>query len=198
VASTLAGPALEALLERGWGEHELPPAGEAEVDAMVAEYMRIHGRHVDTEGRPLQTEMRCALVAAPGSKNPLFLRTVLEELRQFGSFEALPNRVRHYLEADNPKDLFLRVLARWQVDFDGRGAGDEDRSRDLTGRAITHLWASRQGLSEPEWLDLLGFRLGADRQPLSTDPLPRALWTPLFLALEPHLSQRGGLLAFRA
>lgn len=180
LASALAGQALEALRERGWTEHDLPRASKAEVDAMVGEYLRIHAR-------ALEPELRHELVTARGSKNPLFLRTVLEELRQFGSFERLPQRVRHYLEADNPKDLFLRVLTRWQEDFDGKDPEQDKSKLNLVRRALTHLWAARQGLSEAEWLDLLGD---------GSQPLPRALWTPLFLALEPHLSQRAGLLAF--
>ena len=104
-------------------------------------------------------------------------------MRQFGSFERLPERVRHYLEAKHPKDLFLRVLTRWQEDYDD-ASEKELLKKDLVRRAMTHLGAARQGLSEPEWLDLLGD---------DGNPLPRALWTPLFLALEPHLSRRAGL-----
>ncbi len=180
IASSLPGPALEALRQRGWTEHDLPPADEAEVDAMVSAYLKIHAR-------ALEPGLRQQLVTAPGSKNPLFLRTVLEELRQFGSFEKLPQRVAHYLEAGNQRELFLRVLRRWQEDFDGKKAEQEGRTPDLVRRALEHLWAARQGLSEPEWLELLGEQ---------GDPLPRALWTPFFLALEPHLSQRAGLFAF--
>jgi nephrocystin-3 len=180
LASSLPSPALDTLLERGWVEHDLPRASEAEVDAMVGEYLKIHAR-------TLEPVLRHELVTATGAKNPLFLRTVLEELRQFGSFERLPQRVRHYLEADNPKDLFLRVLTRWQEDFDGQDSEQDKPKIDLVRRALTHLWAARQGLSESEWLDLLGD---------GAQPLPRALWTPLFLALEPHLSQRAGPFAF--
>ena len=154
LASALPGPALDALRERGWTEYELPKATEAEADAMAAEYLRQIGRFVDADGRPIETPLRRRIVAAPGSRNPLFLRTVLEELRQFGSFEKLPDRVAHYLEAADPKELFLRVIRRWQEDFDGRDP--EGRDRDLVRRALTRLWAARQGLSESEWLDLLG------------------------------------------
>lgn len=180
LASALPGQALEALRERGWVEHDLPRATESEVDAMAGEYLKLHAR-------ALEPELRHELVTAPGATNPLFLRTVLEELRQFGSFERLPQRIRYYLEADNPKDLFLRVLRRWQEDFDGEDLEREKPRFDLVRRAFTHLWAARHGLSESEWLDLLGD---------APDPLPRAFWTPLFLAAEPHLSQRAGLLAF--
>ena len=180
LASALPGPALDALLERGWAEHDLPRASEAEGDAMVGEYLNIHAR-------TLEEALRHELVSSSGAKNPLFLRTVLDELRQFGSFEQLPQRVRHYLEAEDSKDLFQRVLARWQDDFDGKNPESDLPKFDLVRRALTHLWAARQGLSESEWLDLLGD---------GSLPLPRAHWTPLFLALEPHLSQRAGLFAF--
>ena len=187
LASSLPGPALDALRERGWSEHHLPLADAAEIDTMVGEYFRIHARHVDVAGRPLDTPLRRQLVAAPGCKNPLFLRTLLEELRQFGSIEKLPKRVAHYLEADTPPDLFQRVLVRWQEDFDGHDRPRAPGEPGLVRRALTHLWAARQGLSEAEWLDLLG----ADGE-----PLPRAHWSPLFLAVEPHLNQRSGLFAF--
>ena len=161
LASVLPGPALDALRERGWAEHELPLADRAEVDAMVGEYLAIHAR-------TLEPALRNELVTAPGAKNPLFLRTVLEELRQFGSFERLPQRVRYYLEADNPKDLFLRVLARWQEDFDAKDPDQEPLKRNLVRRALTYLWAARQGLSEPEWLDLLGMNEAAPHDAASS------------------------------
>ncbi len=179
-ASALPGPQMEALRQLAWSEHDLPKASEAEVDAMVNEYLRIHAR-------TLEPVLRHQLVTAPGARNPLFLRTILEELRQFGSFEQLPQCVGHYLEADNPKDLFLRVVARWQVDFDGQDPEQDKPKIDLVRRALSLLWAARQGLSESEWLDLLGD---------GSQPLPHTFWAPLFLTLEPHLSQRTGLFAF--
>jgi nephrocystin-3 len=172
LASSLPGLALDVLRERGWAEHDLPLADEKEVDAMVVAYLNIHARALDAS-------LCRELVTAPGSKNPLFLRTVLEELRQFGSFEKLPDQVRHYLEAGNPRELFLRVIRRWQTDFDA--------GVDLVSSSLSFLWAARQGLSESELLNLFG---------KNGEPLPRAYWTPFFLALEPYLSQRSGLFAF--
>ena len=178
LASAPHSPALESLRERGWAQYCLPQASDAEVDAMVGEYLTIHAR-------TLEPALRHQLVTAAAARNPLFLRTVLEELRQLGKFEELSNRVRYYLEADNPRDLFLRVLARWEEDFDQEEQG---RPRlELVRPALTLLWASRQGLAETEWLDLLGD---------GTQPLPRAFLTPLFLAMDPHLTQRKGLFTF--
>ena len=171
VASALPGPALDAWRERGWVEHPLPLPDAGEWERMIDAFL-------STYRKRLGNDLRRTLVSAPGAANPLFRRTVLEELRQFGGFEQLPARLEHYLVADTPEKLFRRVLGRWQADFDA--------GQDLV-RASRVLWAARQGLAEAEWLELLG----APGQPLA-----RRLWRPLFLALESHLVQRCGPLGF--
>ena len=171
IASALPGPALDALRERGWQAHELPPTEAAEREAMIAAFLE-HYR------KTLRADLRQQIAAAPGAASPLFLRTVLEELRQFGSIERLPAEVARYLEASTPGELFRLVIQRWRQDF--------DRGRALVRHALRHLWAARQGLAETEWLELLA----------AWEPLPRQEWTPLFFALEPHLSQHAGLFAF--
>jgi tetratricopeptide (TPR) repeat protein len=52
--------------------------------------------------------------------------------------------------------------------------------------ALSFLWAARRGLAEDEIRDLLG----------TSEPLPRATWSPLFQAIEKPLVNRGGLLGF--
>jgi len=173
LASSLPGPALDALGERGWAEHKLPLPDVAERARMIDQFFQHYRK--EGEGRKL----RDRIANADGSENPLFLRTVLEELRQFGSFEQLPAKVGEYLAAATPEELFRLVLARWREDFDA--------DRDLVRRALSLLWAARQGLSEVEWRELLG---------TSDEPLLHQLWSPLFLAMEPHLALRAGLHAF--
>jgi tetratricopeptide (TPR) repeat protein len=172
MASALPGPALEALRERGWSEHPLPEPDATELTLMIETFLS-HYR------KSLREDLKRALVDAPGAANPLFLRTVLEELRQFGSFEQLPERVAHYLECGTPAELFHRVIRRWQEDFDG--------GCRLVRRTLVPLWAARKGLTEAEWLELMS-QDGA--------PVSRPEWRPLFLAMEPHLALRSGLYAF--
>ncbi len=172
IASSLAGSALCALQERGWKKHEVLLAALEERVRMIQSFFN-HYRKTLPPGLIQQ------IAEAPGSANPLFLRTMLEELRQFGSFEKLPDRITHYLEAKSPEILFRKVLTRWREDFDAE--------QDLVCNSLRFLWAARQGLSEPEWLELLG---------TTNEPLSRQVWSPLFLTMEPHLSQRSGLWAF--
>ncbi|MBN1566735.1 MAG: tetratricopeptide repeat protein [Acidobacteria bacterium] len=171
IASTLTGPALDVLRERGWQEHELLPADAAEREAMIERFLK-HYR------KTLRADLSQQIANASGARNPLFLRTVLEELRQFGSFERLPAEVARYPEASTPGELFRLVIQRWRRDFDGGSA--------FVRRALRHLWAARQGLAETEWLELLS----------AEKPIPRQEWVPLFLAIEPHLSQQAGLYTF--
>ena len=171
IVSSLAGPALDTLGERGWTAHPLPLADADERGRMIDAFLRVYRKE-------LGPTLRNQIVNAPGSANPLFLRTVLEELRQFGDFEKLPTQVGAYLTAASPVELFRQVIRRWQADFHA--------GRDVVGRSLRFLWAARQGLGENEWLDLL-----ADEQ----GEMDRQTWRPLFLALATHLVQRSGLWA---
>jgi nephrocystin-3 len=172
LASALPGTALDELRMRGWAEYELPPPDTGERNQIVSAFLRTHRK-------TLREDLRVKLIAAPGAANPLFLRTVLEELRQFGSFELLAARLDHYLEAGTPDELFRLVLRRWKADFDAE--------QQLVRRSLSLLWAARQGLAEAEWLELLAS---------PGDPLARQHWRPLFLAMDAHLAQRAGLYAF--
>jgi nephrocystin-3 len=104
--------------------------------------------------------------------NPLFLRTLAEELRLFGVHEALQARIAHYLESRTVDDLFERVLARVEGDC----------GKKAVKATMTALWASRNGLAEPELLGITG--------------LAPAVWAPIRNALEEGLLEVNGRLTF--
>ncbi|MEI8334739.1 MAG: tetratricopeptide repeat protein, partial [Chloroflexota bacterium] len=171
--STLPGRPAEAVASRGWPTHPVAPLTQAErgqlIDVYLAGYAKV-----------LAPALRARVIAAPQSANPLYLRVLLEELRQWGAHETLPEALERYLAAADPAALFTRVLARWEADYDRDRPG-------LTADAMTALWAARRGLAEAELLDLLG---------PGDDPLPGAVWSPLFLAAASALVSRAGLLGF--
>jgi len=78
------------------------------------------------------------ILAHPLASNPLFVRTLAEELRLFGVHEALQSVLAHYLGSHSVDDLFARVLERVEGDC-GQAA---------VKTAMTAIWASRSGLSE--------------------------------------------------
>ena len=54
-------------------------------------------------------------IQSPGSKNPLYLKIVLSELRVFGAFASLKDKIRGDF-GDNPVSAFQSVLARLETD----------------------------------------------------------------------------------
>jgi hypothetical protein len=72
--------------------------------------------------------------------NPLFIRTLAEELRLFGVHEELQKRLNHYLTIQTIDGLIERVLERVE----------KDSGKKQFKSVITALWASRSGLTEKE------------------------------------------------
>jgi len=173
VFSTLPGRPLEEINRRGgWPVFQVERLNDAERRRFVVEYLGQYSKGLDTP--------RIERIAAtPSTANPLYLRTLLEEMRIFGSHEQLDERLAYYLEAGSVVDLYQRILARWEADYDG--------GIELVRNAMSLLWSSRRGLSESELLDLLG---------ANELPLPRAIWSPFYLAADQTLVNHSGLLTY--
>jgi len=165
IVSTLKGPVLETLREREWEELTVQPLDADAREAVIESYLGTYRKQLTSKQlRRIAEDNQCS--------NPLFLRTLLEELRVFGRFEQLDARIAHLLAAIDLDDLFQRVLERIETDY---GA-------DLVRTALLDIWASRRGLSESELLDVSG--------------VARMRLSPLLQSLEHHLMRRGGQLNF--
>ena len=176
ILSTLPGRSHQALEERGWLEQTAPlhvkPLDKVERVRLTWRVLREHRKR-------LSKPVRRKVALAEQTSNPLYLRVLLDELRVFGIHEKLNERIDWYLKAANPYELYQKVITRWEDSY----AEGTTRVRDT----LSLLWAARRGLSESELLDVLGEH---------DQPLPRAVWSPLFLAMSDALVSRGGLLNF--
>ena len=165
IVSAAPSPALDALRRNGWPELIIRPLEPTQREVLIHRYLRTFGKALgDQDRRRIAGDGKCA--------NPLFLRTVLEELRIFGRFDQLKDRIDHYLAASDLGDLFQRVLHRMEQDYGER----------VLREVMSLIWAARRGLSETE----LVAAAGLTRLELST----------LLPALDYHLMRRGGLLDF--
>jgi len=173
IVSTLPGRSLEALKKRNWPEINIRPMEKDEQRKYIIEYLRQYRKELSTH----QIEK---IIKEEQASNPLYLRTLLEELRVFGIFEELENKIEHYLQARTIARLFALVLERLEKDY-------ERERKGLVKEVTTLIWASRRGLSETELFEVLGSK---------ETPMPRALFSPLYLALEESLVSRAGLLTF--
>ena len=172
VTTTDHGPVEEGL-RRGWQQLMIPGLDEAERRELIRSFLGRYSKGLD--------EVHVArIVAAPATDNVLYLRTVLDELRQHGDHFTLGQVIEHYLTAPTLDALLGLVLARYEADFERDRPG-------LVGDSMRALWAARRGLTEPELLDAVG----TDREPVT-----HAVWSPLVLAAEAGLVTASGLLVF--
>ncbi len=173
IVSSLPGRPLTALRERGWPTLEVEPLEPEERERLIVAYLAQYTKQ-------LSPDRVARIVSEPQAANPLYLRALLEELRVFGVHEELDARIDHYLAAGTPDELYARILGRYEEDYDRDRPG-------LVKDAMSLVWSARRGLTEAELLDLLGE---------GGEPVPGAIWSPLYLAVEHSLVNRAGLLGF--
>ncbi len=173
ILSTLPGRPLDDLTRRGWLTLTVQPLDPGERRQLIRAYLAQYTKELS----PPELER---LAAAPPTANPLYLRALLEELRVYGDHYTLKARLDHYLTAPGVKELYELILARYEGDYEGDRPG-------LVEEAMSLIGAARRGLSQAELLDLLG---------TEGEPLPGAVWSPLYLAAEHALMDRAGLISF--
>jgi tetratricopeptide (TPR) repeat protein len=166
--SSLPGPSLDVLKRRGYPTFQVEPLSSGEQRKLIDDYLWQYRKR-------LSGPRIARLLQSPPTTNPLYLRVLLDELRVFGVHEQLNARLDAYLEAQSPAELYRKVLERLEADYEKERPG-------LVGEALALLWAARRGLTESELLDLL--------------VVPRALWSPMYLAAQDSLVVRSGLLGF--
>jgi nephrocystin-3 len=175
--STLPGKSLTEIEKRGWPTYAVQPLSVPEREKLIADFLNIYSRKLE--------DVRIKRIAnATQSANPLYLRVLLDELRIFGIYEELDQRINHYLTAKTPIELYKLVIERWEKDY---GKDEYKNKTTLVADTLTMVWSARHGLSEAEMLDILGSK---------EKPLARAFWSPLFLSMGDALVSKGGFLNF--
>lgn len=165
VASSLDCPARSILQDRQYRTHEIGPLGKAEQQQLIERYLSRYTKQLESGLQQKILEHKLA-----GS--PLFLKVLLEELRQCAWFDTLADQLETYLAAETIDGLYTKVLERLELD----GHGEASR------KALTALWASRAGLSETELLAITG--------------LAQLEWAPVDLALGEAFGRNGDRLVF--
>jgi len=197
VVSCLQGPvhdALKAMSEPMPGQDKLPKWKKLMVRALTkAQSVTLLNTYLARFNKKLPKQMVKQVQTTPLATNPLFLRTLAEELRLFGVHEELQNRLDYYLLSQTIDDLFERVIERIETDCDPK----------LVRNALTAIWASRSGLAETELMLILGrdqsgtVNLGDGDEGLAEPiSLPHAFWAPIRNALDDMLIEMNGRITF--
>jgi tetratricopeptide (TPR) repeat protein len=176
IISTLPGVAKEGLLTKvsnlpsstkkeKWHTLQVKPLTSNQRKNLLVAYLAKYNK-------TLAPDFIKQVLAHPLANNPLFLRTLAEELRLFGVHEELQKRLKQYLISKTIDDLFERVLKRVEG----------DSGKESVQQAMQAIWASRAGLTEKEILAIVG--------------LKPATWAPIRNALDECLSESNGKIAF--
>ncbi len=165
IVTTASGVAAARLRSRGWERLDLGPLSEEEREAIVVRFLSEYRK-------ALRVDLVRRISADPRCGQPLFLRTMLEELRLFGRHEELDREVERFLAVTGPEDLFQKVLERFENDF----------SPETIRDTMSLIRMSDGGLSEIDLVEITG--------------ISRMRISALVTALDYHLLPNGDLLTF--
>lgn len=169
VASCLKGAVFESFQRR--------PISEVAVGGLSrAECVEIVEKTLMEYRKKLTTQQVDLLLKKNDSTKPLYLVVACEELRVFGVFEKLTDRIRSL--PHSVPELFTEVLKRLEG----------DHGVDVVKTTMSLIASSRGGLLEEEMLHLLG---------TETDgPMPQSLWSRIFRSLKAYLRPSGDIIDF--
>jgi len=132
VLSTTSHFTLEVLKKRKCETAELAPLEEAERKSFIRTYLSKKG------SKRLNDDQEFKIAQAAQTSNPRFLQTLLDDISEFGHFDALDAKIDRDLGAANTAELFEIVLERLENDYDSKDLG-------VVRHFMSLLWASRRG-----------------------------------------------------
>lgn len=151
------GKALDLLRRRHHEEVQISRLSADEVELITVKYLAMHSK-------TLGNKQIALLRGSENARYPLYLKTVLDEIRHVGRYDTLTEQTSDYLSCAGIPELFDKVLSRFDRDLD-------PDYNSLPERMLSLIEASRDGLTEGELIPLLS-------------DLPQAKFAPLRLALE--------------
>ncbi|KAM7438388.1 hypothetical protein ABFA07_012101 [Porites harrisoni] len=156
--------------ERGYSAIHISPLNAAEREEIALATLKVRGK-------ALSSEQKLKVVSKAQTENPLYLKTLLEELCSFGEFFQLEAYLDGLLESQDTKELFLKFLKRLEEDYNPK-----EYEGNLIKDVMCCIFVARQGLSETELKAILKI----------TDQI----WSVLYFAIEEFLLERSSLYGF--
>lgn len=158
---------MDVFQQRGCRVETVAPLSSKERERFAAEYL-------DSFGKRLSENLLQRIINDAESENTLVLKSLLDELICFGSYERLESRIDYYLSATSIPDFFDRVLIRMEEDYSA--------NQDLVRHILTLISVSERGLSEEEIMAIVGCQ---ERD-----------WKLFFCAFYNHFIVKDGIISF--
>lgn len=122
---------------------------ESEKRDLIETYLKNYLKKLDEK----EIETICK---TEGSKNPLYLKILLSELRIFGSFSQLESKIKKF--GQTPETAFNQVLERLEEDEKLKG------KEEIVPKMFYHLSNSSEGLTENELICLIKNKTNLDEE----------------------------------
>ena len=166
VVSTI--PETNILPYKDWEILNLEPLTNVEKEKLITSYLSMHGKKLT----PIQLEK---IIHDEKCSIPIFLKTLLDELRIVGNFEYINERIDYYLSTGSTAELFQIVLERLENDY----------GENVIKSLMIYIFTSRKGLSENEILSIDNGK-----------QLNRMNLSRILLVLDYHFMNKDGVLDF--
>jgi preprotein translocase subunit SecA/nephrocystin-3 len=156
---------MEVFRNRRYPVLTLHPLSEDNRRRLANDYLHLYGKKLtDAQVTRIVTDSQC--------ENTMVLKTLLDELINFGVYEKLDSRIDYYLSRDTIEDFYQALLASYESDY----------GMDFVKHVLSLISVSKNGLSEDEILSL-------------TQARPY-LWSQFHCAILSHMTVRNGLIGF--
>ena len=156
---------MEVFRNRHYPEFVLQPLDVERRRQLVTEYLWLYRKKL-TEA---QIER---IVTDKQSENTLVLKTLLDELINYGVFEKLDERIEYYILPDTIEDFYQALLQSYEDDF----------GKDFVKQILSLIAVSRNGLSEDEILAITNYK--------------QLYWSQFYCAFASHMNAKNGLITF--
>ena len=153
--------------DRRYPVFTLPPLSREDRLEMVEEYLRT------MYSKKLSARQIERIIDDPQNENTLVLKTMLDELANFGVYERLDGKIEEYLRPDSYEAFYQVLLDNYESDF----------GESFVRLFLSLVTVSRRGLSEDEIV-----RIATPDKPLR--------WSQFFCSFRQHMVLRNGLVTF--
>lgn len=129
---------MEVFKHRNYPVFTLQPLDIERRSQMVRSYLKLYAKSLtEKQVRRIASDSQC--------ENTLVLKTLLDELINFGIYEKLDERIDYYLAAETVEDFYQALLASYE----------EEYGRDYVETLLSIIAISKHGLTEQEILSIV-------------------------------------------
>ena len=173
-------PTQKYICGQSWNMVPVTPLSDAECSELIHSFLGHYGKQIDKEQETM-------ILACSRTRQPLYLVTFLQEVRVFGVYERVNERIGFYTEAKTVTELFTKVIERLEEDFNPNAPG-------LVEHVLSFIEMSRSGLNEGELKTALTITFQAHAG--EDHVFPTVEFSALMLRLDQSLIDQRGLRAF--